>query len=381
MFRLESGEGEGHGEDEHGENELKRDRKRSVPSLPSDEPEGFRKYKRIVVAAILGVAAVVFATLFSERGARSDGWLALHHPHVLSWLLQVAEIIDKLGDALLIAAVIGYCIDVAIKHELIEEVVRAASPELLGRHLPPDVRRALVGMFEMKFVRAQWTVEYELTPVEGRTDLLQVKETIGGVVMNCGRNQETYTLVTSVDPSFLEGGPESEISRLNVGPEFGTSLIDEHPENQEQPDKTKVASYPFDIPPRRRYETKVELTEYRPMSFILPLFTATTVAKTVLKIRYPMDLLDLHVSTGTSDSLPPKNQTKLGKEWEITTPLLPGQCVITRWLPKPPHPGTETKPGPEDPAARTGAKQAAPAAEVTHSAEEKKTELPKAPGA
>jgi hypothetical protein len=188
-------------------------------------------------------------------------------------------------------------------------------------------------MFEIRFVRTEWIVEYVLSEVPGQAGLLKVEETIEGVIQNFGKTQQPYTLITSVDPSLLQGHLESEITRLNVAPESGASLTDGKPTNQVKEDKTKVASYSFDIAPGARYKTKVVLIEYRPTSFILPLFTGTTVAKTVVKIRYPKGKLDLHVSTGTSDSLEAKTETDLGKEWEITEPLLPGHCVITRWLP------------------------------------------------
>ena len=76
------------------------------------------------------------------------------------------------------------------------------------------------------------------------------------------------------------------------------------------------------MPSGSRYNTVLETIEYRQTSYVMPLFTATTVIQSVLRIRYPKNLLDVLVSTSTSSNLAGEH-TYWGQEWFIKAPLLP----------------------------------------------------------
>lgn len=72
---------------------------------------------------------------------------------------------DKIGEAAIIAGLIGIAVDQGLKTKLIQEVVRAASPKLIGRHLPESVRDALLSYFKIIFIRPEWQIVYEITEV------------------------------------------------------------------------------------------------------------------------------------------------------------------------------------------------------------------------
>src|ERR1700721_689912 len=168
-----------------------------------------------------------------------------------------------------------------------------------------------------------------------------------GTVLNCRSREETFNFVGGVDSS---GTRESLVTRVSMSPEFGTSLFDLTPNDAalRQPDGSKLYQQSVPLAAGLRYETLLQTVEYRPTSFIMPLFTATTVASAVVRIRYPKDLLEIQVYTATEPALPPTD-TGWGQEWQITKPILPGQCIVASWLPKvrPPAPAPrQTLPAP-----------------------------------
>jgi len=268
-------------------------------------------------------------------------YLAIH-PGAL-WLIdKFFELIDKIGDASIIAGLIGIVVDQGLKSKLIQEVVEAASPKLIGRHLPDPVRDALLGYFDIRFVRPTWSIQYELSTIIDCPGFLEVTSRIEGPIVNYGPSTEEFGFFTSIDPSPVHPQlGKSRIVRASVIPEAGTDGFDENPPADKllmQPDGTTDGSKFFEraisLVPGVRYKTVVEVVEYRPTTYFMPLFTGTTVVRTVLSIRYPKELLDIQVSTGVDQSIKPEH-TQWGHEWVISTTLLPGQCIMTTWTPKP----------------------------------------------
>jgi len=52
-----------------------------------------------------------------------------------------------------------------------------------------------------------------------------------------------------------------------------------------------------------RHSTVLETVEYRRTSYVMPLFTATTVVQAVFRVRYPKELIDIQVSTSNGPNL------------------------------------------------------------------------------
>jgi len=259
------------------------------------------------------------------------------HPQFHLLVDKLFDLIGKVGDACVIAAVLGIVVDQGLKTKLIQEVVQAASPKLIGRHLPDPIRDALLNYFQVDFIRPDWEIEYEITLLDGFPDFVCFATRIQGAVLNCGPGDIDFTFAGSVDPSSnYPGLGKSQLTRVRMISETGGTIFDENPPNNLshlQSDGTIIFKKTHLVPRGARYKTVLESLEYRPASFALPLFTGTSVVKSVLRIRYPKDILDISVSTGTSQNLQGE-PTIWGQEWNIHTPLLPGQCILTTWNPK-----------------------------------------------
>jgi hypothetical protein len=262
----------------------------------------------------------------------------LVHHKLLSTLIEfILGLFERVGDACLIAAVLGLVVDQTLKTRLIREVVEAASPELIGQHLPSSVRTSLLNGFKINFVRPEWQIEYDVSLIEDLPDFVQVVSRVQGVIENCDSEEHEYEFFGNIDPAPDQVAPrDCLITYASVKPENQqTGFEVKDPDNSAlvQPDGSKEIKTRVAIPSKARYRTVLETVEYRPRSSVMPLFTATTVVKCLVSIRYPKKVLDVHVSTGTSESFR-EDPTPWGGRWEILFPILPGQCIVTIWKPR-----------------------------------------------
>ena len=298
----------------------------------------FRRDKSLAVGTIAAGLLLISSRLLLEHLALAQPQCAIPlHPHIRSFVEKSFELLDKIGDACVIAGLIGIVVDEGLKTKFIQEVVRSASPRLIGQHLPEPIRVALLNYFKINFVRPDWEIEYEITKVDDLPGFIRITSRIQGPVQNYSSETEEYTLISSVDPAPKEIAPrEALITRVSLRPESGVGGFDEFPPDNAmllQPDGTKLFMRSLPISPGQRFKTVLEALEFRSISSVMPLFTGTAVVKATVRIRYPKDLLDIQVSTGASTNFQPE-PTLWGAEWEIPIPLVPGQCILATWNPR-----------------------------------------------
>ena len=253
------------------------------------------------------------------------------HPKLSSLANELIELLPKIGDAFLIAGILALVVDQGIKLKLVEEVVRAASPYLIGRHLPDPVRKSLLGYFTINFVRPQWEIDYEITPLDGFLGFVKVATRVKGVIVNYSDNPQTLPFVTAVDPPLIaEKYGTPAITRVSMAEEYGPKIFDLTPPPGQFSYKQEVQAKP-----QIRYITVVESTEFLPESYFQPLFTATTVVNTTLRVRYDIERLKVRLELPSdSNPVPNAEANQWGCEWNFQAPLLPGQCILLYWYPK-----------------------------------------------
>jgi hypothetical protein len=306
--------------------------------VPKDDPERGRfswlkEHRQTLILGAVGIGFVVGAFLLEGRCEIKGGWVDSTFPKIYIGLLEATQILGKVGEALIIAAAIGLAVDPAIKIRLFDEVLTYAGLELWTTHLPPSVKQSVNELIGINLVRDDWHVKYTLAQ-EG--NLLKVTSVISGYVRNTGRRNDTIQNFAMVDPSMIEGAPESDIVWMEAYFDGELPIVNGRPVVTVQLDGTKATTqYPQIIKPGQKLFTLVELAEYRPLTFILPLFTATTVVRTMLTINYDPKLIEVHVSTGTSDDIPASKKFEGSSVWNLQDPLLKGHCIQTRWTPVP----------------------------------------------
>lgn len=299
--------------------------------------EESRKGQTLAIRTIIIGVLLICAPLLFEDFVLAQPQLAQGaHPQIYLIVRRCFDLVNKVGDACIIAGLLGIIVDRGLKTQFIQEVVKAASPNLIGQHLPDPIREELLKYFQIKLIRPDWDIEYEVTLIDQSPDYVRVTSRIQGIVLNCGSETEEFALITSIDPSPKAAPGKAQITRVSANPESGPGGFDEFPPDNAkllQRDGTILFNKSVSIPPGGRYKTVFESIEYRPISAMMPLFNGTPVVKATLRIRYPKDLLEIVVSTGTRTNLPSES-TLWGDEWEISTALLPDQCIVANWNPK-----------------------------------------------
>lgn len=257
------------------------------------------------------------------------------HPYLTTAVNHLLELIPKIGDAFVIAGILALVVDQGLKLKLVEEVVRAASPSLIGRHLPEPIRLSLVRYLTLNFVRPQWEIQYEITPFSDCPGFIRLATRVKGIIVNYGDKTTKLPFNTGLDPSPIDGKYGSaRLSRVSMSEEESADKIfDVVPDPGQLTYEQEV-----DIKPNVRYTSIVETTEYLPATYSQPLFTSTAVVHTIVSIRYDASQMDVRIELPSGENPEPRGEpNQWGCEWTLRTPLLPGQCILLYWTAKEHH--------------------------------------------
>lgn len=95
----------------------------------------------VLLLFVFGLALVSVSVVVHPDPAPSSG---LH---------RFLTFLEKLGDAVLIAAILGGLVERAMNDEHFRALVQYISVEVFGNLLPPELREHIRGYFKMDFVR------------------------------------------------------------------------------------------------------------------------------------------------------------------------------------------------------------------------------------
>lgn len=247
------------------------------------------------------------------------------------------EVLDRAGDALVIAALIAIIVDKSIKTQLVRETVRAASPYLIAKHLPRRVQEFMIDYLQVHFVRPDWIIEYTFTTVPGKPGFLKLFSSIRGVVQNFSDKQQIFKFVASIDQSFVPVDVgTSTITRVGFSEEYGPSFFDQSPPANEymNADGSWLFEHEEYLRSKGRYTTIVQTEEYVPESYVMPLFTSTTVSRSEVRVFIDRTNFEISLEVPSAPELLLKPvDTAKSREWLIDSVLLPGQALIASWSP------------------------------------------------
>ena len=285
---------------------------------------------------LLAIGVILFsAPDFWGPALLGFSWFELPDHSSFRWLTEkIIELFGHLGEACVIAVLLGIVVDQGIKRRLIDDVVVAASLEKLGKHLPEPIRNILFEYFERVFIRPHWEIEYELARLTEFPQGVSFSTRLNGYVLNCGAKDEKFRLYYKTDShgDNLGFGP-SRLLRVQIFSDKGEPLVNISGDEGSElrlPDGAIRFTHEVLIPAGGKIRTVLEYVEYLPKSYAIPLFSATPVVAALIRIRFPKELLDVKVSTSDSDDLP-FEETQWGREWTISNPLMPGQGILTQW--------------------------------------------------
>jgi hypothetical protein len=324
---------------------------------------------RLALALIFVLGMVLVVTPWREVH-NTDGETLL-----AEWMLRL---IEGLGEALAIAALLGWFVDEAAKRQLLEDVLDDISAHIVGRLLEPRLREQIEQHLKADLVRAKWDITYIISDWPGQpADSMFKKLTtrFDYEMVNRSASERTYLVVYDVEKSLFPEIGEAKILKVE-----GRTLVgglDEftfpfYPGDERGLDKAgsnwifkrPVLIFPspaveYDTKDRRRraqlvedkqpsYAIHTESEELVTEGSILPFFAKHPVLKTTLTIEYPIDrlnvLVELSLGPDKTDEGKPLENGK-GKRWEFPDPMLPGQGFTVRFR-RIPTAAAETAPAP-----------------------------------
>jgi hypothetical protein len=256
------------------------------------------------------------------------------HPHVAKF---VAELIARMGDALLIAPLLALIVEVAAQQELLGTFVHDISIHIIGYLLPSELRECIIGYLSTPFVRTKWFVEYRIVEWPGKSGFYELTTLVQYELENRSESNKTYTFSFEVPNSWFPAIGKARIVHMAAW-QNRTAIFD-YDEVQLCHEAQARADFvafkrEVDIPrrPHGIYRFIAESVECYPDGFSAPFTTTVPVLETTVRVLYPKNQLkiDLELSFGGHTPLT-KYEIQGGTEWIINSPMLPGQSFFTRW--------------------------------------------------
>lgn len=268
------------------------------------------------------------------------------YPAMHAGLVTVLELLERLGDALVIAAIVGGVIEkIVFKKETIEQA-RNLFIWYFGRLLPPELQNRLRGYLEMSLVRTRWDITYTIEHWNGNPDYLRLETVSEYDMQNHSDQKQDYQYRYEVEDSLCtelaqtlitfvkvdRETYESDDLRSLVKPERGYQVF-RHPRPVEMEPHSR-ATHPT-------YSFSAKSIECFKRTIVSPFWALYPVITTRFTIWHPEDvdvLFDVTIGdvgeVTTEDPL--TEGSKKGTRWTINQPILPGQGFHVRCNLKPP---------------------------------------------
>lgn len=291
------------------------------------------------------ILVLIFAAGMLLVAAPWHDWL--HAPDGAPLLAPWAhKLIEGLGEALAIAAILGWTVDAAAKRELVEEVLENVSAHIAGHLLQPQLRDVIVQYLEADLVRTSWDITYTFDDWPDQpadTEYRRLTTKFDYQMENRSKTVQYYDCVFEMEKSLFPHIGDASIVTMTgktlVGPPDGFASKD-HPQGFYETPTNLGFRKTVTIPPHNgpAYAIHGESEELVRDGSILPFYAKYPVLRTTLAVEYPADRMDVVVELSLGPLDPSEVGTPLpagrGWKWEFARPMLPGQGFTVRFARK-----------------------------------------------
>lgn len=280
-----------------------------------------KEWKVVWLLAVFGLGCRVLPAVISYRATGHS----LECEACTSAGLLTIDLVQKIGDALIIACVLALTVDTYLKKKIVEEV----SAFVRGSHLPVEIRFEIDRLVRIDLFRSDYEQTYELTE-EG--SLVKLKTTASFFMNNPSNNDQEYT--QSVTFQKLPG-KFFEITRMGASGILDTKgkmgdydeLCPEPKEENGNWLRKRDCLVPANGRTRFWYETVQTLNENDTLIF----YSKQTTVRYRISINYPQSF-DVRVHFGHYD---PRSIKKFPEDrptvWSLSGALLPMSAVTINW--------------------------------------------------
>lgn len=264
-----------------------------------------------------------------------ETWVPRQTHQVLSSLLT--HVLPRIGDALMIAPLLAVAVEVAAAQELLKKFALDVSHHIVGRLLPPELREHILGYLTTNFVRRRWFIEYRIEEWPKHPGFIQLRSLTEYELENRSGCTKEYPFMYQLEESY---SPEVGVARIchACASLDGRPLVEHREEELKKLLKHTTPLINFcelvPIPPQPHglYRFTAESVECLPDAFESAFVASIPVLETTVRILYPKDRMTVKlILSFAEDNVLLKTELVDGDQWAINSPMLPGQCFLTRW--------------------------------------------------
>jgi hypothetical protein len=284
----------------------------------------------LVAAFVVGVILVVIPPIYKS-----------HHPELSLALNALFDLIERLGDAVLIAVVIGGGIERIIRQKELRNYALDSFVSYFGRMLPPQLREGIRTYLEISIIRTRWDIQYDIEELPAKPGYLKLDTITESEMQNRSEEPAEYTYLYLVEDSLCRD-METAITHIRLhtdkyeSPEALANLVKS--ENGYKVVRERIGDLqPYNAFKQPTYTFHAESTQWFENHFVSPFSARHPTVETKFTIFY--DKAKFNVSFEVTHDETPKpqiarNNSKTGECWTITKPILPGQGFVVRCRPK-----------------------------------------------
>ena len=270
-------------------------------------------------------------------------WPMLERLTSQPWLM---ELLNKLGDAAIIAAILAVAVDGYVKQKLVSEVAREAVDFAVGYALPQQVKQHIQHILRMPFVRQNVAFTYEFAataPGADAEEYLEVTCTTSYDIVNLTDRDMKFNVRTAVQKAHYPGLGENRLCLLQVaGVPSSEAKLKELAKKQDQGRTTSDVLYtsvteevviPHGTPKGVPVVTKRVSYHRRDDDIFLDILPPASLGLT-LKVK-GLRGYEVGASFGASESSTAKYEPDNDEwTWNVKDVVLPGSHLYLAWHPQ-----------------------------------------------
>lgn len=256
----------------------------------------------------------------------------------------LADILEEIGKAFVIAAVLAVVVEGAQKLKLLNEFSENISLHIMGRNLPPRLRAHVEQYLGATFVRREMTINFKLEASPDHPERVKLTKSIQYEIENRSDEEAKYSWQYRVDDSWFSDAQATITKMMQSNPGTGDIFkeadlkkrIKLEPGGQRFTESVAIPGRVVYLPnSASKYEFLAESTEWFPAGYSEHITATYPVLTTHLTVEYDKTIftVSVHLPVAGPHAFQDPNgtETNAGKFWNIQQPILPGQSFFTTW--------------------------------------------------
>jgi hypothetical protein len=264
-----------------------------------------------------------------------------YHPQLSLALNALFDLIERLGDALLIAVFIGGGIERIIRKKELRDYALDSFVSYFGRMLPPQLREGIRSYLEISIIRTRWDIHYEIEEWPSKPGYLKLDTKTESDMQNRSEAPADYTYRYLVEDSLCLG-METAITRIKLHQnvyetEQQLAKLVKSEKGYKVVRESIGKLQPYNAFKQPTYSFQAQSTQWFENHFVSPFSASHPTVETKFTIWYDKTKFDVLFEVTHGETPEPqiaRNNSKTGEYWTITKPILPGQGFVVRCRPK-----------------------------------------------